>query len=197
MKQDTDVEMRAEYDFTNAARGRHAARFGTRQREELLRTAASRDVQTWISYSLLKVQALEAALFSYMVLTEEQTPEHASEEATAFFDRRDRQGLSGVVSRLRDRGVGDSELERRLRDVVNERNWLVHRGGFESQTVDPSSEQPLGLIARLQHISQEAEALKAQVDRFVRGHLADNGLSRHEIGQKADKTNALWLASAA
>jgi hypothetical protein len=197
MKKDAELEMRAEYDFTKAAPGRHAPRFGAREREDLITDAASRDVRTWLSYSLLHVQALEAALFSYLFLAEERTPEDANEEATALFEGRSEDGLSGLLNRLRNRGCGDSEFERRLRLVIAERNWLVHRGGLESQHADSSSGPPLALITRLQHIAREAEALKDQFEGFVQGCLADNGLSRSEIGQKADEATALWLASAA
>lgn len=83
MKKEGDSEMRDEYDFTHAVRAKHATRMTVRERGELLRRSAVQDVQTWISHALTEVQALEAAFFSYLVLTRDQPPEHAGALAAA------------------------------------------------------------------------------------------------------------------
>lgn len=69
MKADTDDEMRPEYDFSNAVRGKFAGWFTPEQREELLRRSAEGSARAWHNFALERVQALEAALFTRSVVT--------------------------------------------------------------------------------------------------------------------------------
>ena len=194
MKRNPESDMREEYDFSGGVRGRHAARMTAEDRADLSRSAAIQDLQTWIGHSLLQVQVFEAALFAYLVLTEHDSPKQAGEKAAQVFDIGGPHGLNLVIAGLRDRGLSE-ESEEKLRHLVDERNWLVHRSGYESQTVGPGSERGLSLLERLEGISEEARALKLQIEQLIEQYLVRNGLSKPEINTRTNETVGLWLAA--
>lgn len=195
MKKELEFEMRPEYDFSGGVRGRHAARFTGRERDELFRRAAVQDLQTWIAHALLQVQALEAALFTYLVLAQDDSPEQAGVKTTTLFDSGEARGLKHLMSELRDRGLPEGELDEKFWRVVNERNWLVHRSGYESQAALSVSQKTLLLLKRLEYMSDEAHALKVQIEHLVQHHLSIRGLSKQEIDKTTDETVGLWLAA--
>ena len=195
MKREADFEMRPEYDFSGGVRGRHAARFTAEERDELVRRASSQDVQTWTAYSLLQVQELEAALFTYLVLAEKRSPEQAGAEAVTLLNYKAPVGLGQVLSSLRSRGLVLDELDQRLTFVSRERNWLVHRSGVETQGALAVPEKAVDLLKRLRHLVEEASALTSQITSLVFQHLSDTGLSNHEIRAREDETRGLWLAA--
>jgi hypothetical protein len=196
MRGERDWEMRPEYDFSGGVRGRHAARMTEREKEELLRRAAVQDVQTWIGYALLQVQSLEAALFTFLVLAHDHSPEQAVAKAAALLDARGPDRLRQVVEDLRNRGLADEELDARFRRVVDERNWLVHRSGYEGQAPLAAAEKTRLLLRRLERISDEARALRTEIDALIEQHLAQGGLSPNEIDRRTGETKDLWLAAA-
>lgn len=194
MRKEGDSEMRDEYDFTNAVRAKHAARMTVRERGELLRRSAVQDVQTWISHALTEVQALEAAFFSYLVLTRNQPPEHAGALAAAALG--DREPGMGSESAGPDAfGLPGAELEERWSRLSGERQWLVHRSGIEGQDALSHHERIDALRGRLARIADDAAAVKAQMEEIIRRHLSRTGLSKQEIDAKTGETKQLWLAA--
>lgn len=187
MKREADFEMRPEYDFSAGRRGRHAALFAPAEREELVRQAAIRDAQNWTAMALLRVQELEAALFAYLVLAEKRSTEEA--EAVAL------RGIGSMLSSIRGRGLLPEALNERLTLVWKERNWLVHRSGFESQASLSAPEKAPELLDRLEALATQASALKSEIEALVAQHLAADGYSTQEITAKTDETLGRWLAA--
>ena len=189
MKREADFEMRPEYDFSGGARGRHAARFAREERDELVRRAAIQDAQIWTASALLRLQELEAALFAYLVLAENRSPEEAGCEAVKLL------GIGPMLSSLHSRGLLLGELDERLTFAANERNWLVHRSGLESRAALSGPGKALDHLDRLEVLAAEASAVKSQIDALVAQHLTAGGYSTQEISAKTDEALGRWLAA--
>ena len=194
MKREGDAEMRDEYDFSSAVRGRHAGRLTVRERGELLQRSAVQDVETWISHALIEVQRLEAALFSYFVLTRNRPPEQAGALAASLLDDDGSASIS-FEDELRVLSLPDGEFEVKLSRVVAERAWLVHRSGLETQLARSDREKTAVLLGRLERIMNDAAAIRAQLEEAVQEHLARTGLSKEEIEEKTGEAKELWLAA--
>jgi hypothetical protein len=175
--------MREEYDFSGGVRGRHAARFTADERSDLFRRAAVEDVQTWMMIALYEVQALEAALFTLLLLAENRPPARALAEAAALVDRE------------APRSLGE-DLDLRLAFVAKERNWLVRRAGFASHAVLAHAEKAPALLARLQHLVAETRELRSHVDALVSQHLSSAGLSMDEVITRRDDAIGVWQDAA-
>lgn len=194
MKKVAEIEIRDEYDFSGGIRGRHAARFTPTEREDLLRQAAGQDLQTWTMLALYEVQALEAALFSLLVLAADRSPDEALVTAAALINGGEPRIFDEALSSTRCHGL--NEIGRRLASVAAERAWLVHRSGFVSHAALSDPEKATALVGRLQHIAAEARQLKARVDSLVAQHLSHAGLSEEEAITRRNDVIELWQAAA-
>ncbi len=125
MKNDND-DMRQEYDFSGAKRSRYAARLSDNERRELLHRSAALDAQYWLGHTLQRIQELEATLVACLTLALERSPDVAGREAAALLEGHEVSTLRRLMSTMKP-GL---DWESRLKKVVDERSWLIHKGGF-------------------------------------------------------------------
>jgi hypothetical protein len=182
--EDHEDEMPAEFDFSRAVRGAFADRWTPEEREAMMRDSAYGTVRAITRYSRERVQALEAALFSYLVLAGHETSQEAASHA------------GGLLQRFAGRSAANMPFEpaltARLRKLAAECEWL------ENQPPLPPYASPgsfTSRVDRLEAIHAEAKALQAAVDQLIQQHLARSGMSAQEIEQKAAETARLWLAA--
>lgn len=88
-----------------------------------------------------------------------------------------------------------AELEERWSRLLDDRQWLVHRSGIESQDALSHYERIDALRGRLARIADDAAAVKAQLEEIIQHHLSRTGLSKQEIDAKTGETKQLWLAA--
>ena len=186
--------MRDEYDFSSATRGRHAERLTAREGGELLLRSAVQDVQTWIVSALVEIQRLEAALFSYFVITHGRLPEQAGVLAAALLDDNGSATVSSV-DELHAVSSPGGEFELCFARVAPERAWLVHRSGVECRHARSDRQKTAMLLHRLERISDDASAVRAQMEEAVQEHLSRTGISKEEIDEKTGEATELWLAA--
>lgn len=195
MLKDTEIDMREEYSFAGGVRGRYAGRFTPHEREELIRRSALHDVQLWIARALLQVQSLEASLVAYLVLAWGESPEGASQKVPTLFDRSATSMLRRLLEDANEFGLSADEMQARFLQVRQERNWLVHRGSFQTHAVATQVTDLLPFIRRLEQLSAEASSLEQELNGMLEAHLARTGLSPREINRKADDVRTQWLAA--
>jgi hypothetical protein len=183
-----DDDMRPEYDFSNAVRGKFANWFTPEEREELLRRSIVGSARTWHRFALERVQALEAALFTRSVVTAPvpRVRNSASPPTQPFH------ALVRLVGEI-DRGVQLPDvLHQRLAKLAEECRWAAQQ---VEDGIEGTPAERLAYIERLERIGREAEALKSQVDGLVQRHLARSGMSAQEIERKTEETAKRWLAA--
>jgi hypothetical protein len=191
MRAEHDDEMLPEYDFSNGVRGKYAGRWNAEQREQLLREASLGSVQTVGGYALEQVQALEAALFTYLVLAGHESVQSATRRTAELLQADDPRPLSVLVAAEGGTEDLDETLVLRLKRLAGERDWLILPRN-ESYT-GPGSMRPV--LDRLEAIHAEAKELRTCVDRLIERHLLGDGMTKQEIERKTEETARLWLAA--
>jgi hypothetical protein len=194
MKKGAEIEMREEYDFSGGVRGRHAARFAADERDALFRTAAVQDLQTWTLLALYEVQALEAAVFTFLVLAGNRAPGDALVTSAALLDHAEARSLTDVLPGARY--VGLEDIGRRLTFVATERTWLVHRSGFVSHAALSDPDKVPALLDRLQRLVADAREVTARIESLVSRHLSETGLSEEEAITRRNDMVGLWQTAA-
>jgi hypothetical protein len=179
--------MLPEYDFSDAVRGAFAGRWTAEEREQILRDSIVCTARAWHQFALVRVQALEAALFTFGVVTTPAPRWGSASSSTPPFD-----ALVRLVGEI-DRGAHlPATLSHRLCDLAQECQWAAEHG--EEGAVGMPAER-LAHAARLEQLGREAEALKGEVDGLVQRHLARSGMSAQEIERTTEETARLWLAA--
>lgn len=198
MKKDSDTwEMRKQYDFSGGIRGKYASRFRQRGErwEDLFKPAAAHDAQTWLSYSLLRVQQLEGALVTYLSLAWQESPENAGKKAAALVEKTTGKMWIRLLTELQQEGLKQADFEKRLRDVLNERSWLVHRSGFETEAALSNPTDAVALVERFERLAEEAGSLREQIQRLLDQRLHKLGLSSKEIEKRREDVIQRWRAA--
>jgi hypothetical protein len=184
--------MLPEFDFSNGVRGAFANRWTPEEREAILRDSAYGSVRTMTQYAGEQVQALEAALFSYLVLAGNETSHQAANTAAGLLRHHTPSARPTMLECGNGSAGFDASLAERLRRLASEREWLLSQPPLQPYAGPGSFKH---IVERLHAIYNEARALKAQVDEFIENSLARSGLSEQEIERKTEETARLWLAA--
>jgi len=188
-----DKEMRPEYDFSGAVRAKYAARFSEKERSELLRRSAALDGHYWFGHTLKRIQELEAMVVAYLTLGLNRSPEAAGDEAAALLEGNDVASLTRLTSALAR--VGKHDLESRFRKVMNERSWLIHKGGFAVAPEQNDPEMIAAAVQRLESTAREADELTRGLRANLEERLNKAGLSSDEVRRRTDEVIHHWLAA--
>jgi hypothetical protein len=191
MRAEHDDEMRPEYDFSNGVRGKYAGRWTPEQREQLHRESSLASVRTVGGYALEQVQALEAALFTHLVLAGRQSVLSATRRTTELFQADGPGPLSEIVAGEDGAALLDEALVLRLKALAADRDWLV----LPREEVYTGPGSMLPVLDRLEAIYLEAKELRKIVDGVIERHLLGDGMTRQEIERKTEETARLWLAA--
>ena len=192
MSEDRDFEMRDEYDFSGGVRGRHAVRRTPGEREEVNRRAAAGTAQALLAHAFQEIAAVEAAIFTFLVLARDSSPEDAVRKAVTWLDGDPDQ----VAEHLRAHALADGHSEARFGHLATERYWLIHKCPDEMEASLAVPERTWSIVERLERIAEESQALKAHLQRLVEDHLAHGGLSRQDIERRTGETARLWRSAA-
>jgi hypothetical protein len=191
MRKDSD-DMRPEYDFSGAKRSKYAARLSDSQRQQLLHRSAALDAQYWLGHTLQRIQQLEATLVAYLTLALERSPDVASEEAAGLLDGQKVSILRRLISKMKPSGL---DWEDRFRKVMDERSWLIHKGGFALASEQNEPDTTARAVQRLAATAREATALGDRLRSNLEAHLGEAGITAEEVRKRTDEVIHRWLAA--
>jgi hypothetical protein len=191
MKAEYEDEMLPEYDFGSAVRGAFAGRWTPEQRDQILRDSAAGSTHAWREFALVRVQQLEAALFTVLVLGTGANLRRRVRPSTRPFDARPSHALPLLVRDLQRHDVFSGDMDRRLSRLAQECEWLLTA---DARTGNGPAEQRAH-VERLERIGREANALRDAADALIRHRLESSGLSVREIERRTEETARLWLAA--
>ncbi len=190
--------MRPEYDFSQAVRGKHAARFAVSPDEPppaWFRDAIRYDRQAWISEALRRSQELEAVLVAYLTLAFHLEPEAAGRDVSYLVEDPKREVLRRINEDLETRSLSLTvDLRNRIEDYLRERSWLVHRS-LHHQVDEESMTAAKRIPARLRKLSSDASALTEQLWELILARFVRSGMTQVEFEQQAESVIDQWLAA--
>ena len=149
-----------------------------------------------IGYALWQIQELEGALATYYVLVVLAEPGMGSEAGMALEEEesKKKKTLGQTIRQLRDANLLDTHLEANLRNLLKERNWLVHKSRAASRSAAHHDEAALALIARIDGMADQALALLRLVSAEIHQYVNGLGVSDEEISTKSIEILDQWHA---
>jgi len=189
-------DIRPEYDFSQAVRGKHTARFSVSPEEPppaWWRDAIRYDTQAWISEALRRSQQLEGLLVAYIALAFHLEPADAGRDVLSLLEDPEGETIRRMSVDLEARTLSPAgDLRHRLDRLFRERNWLIHRS--LQQRVEETKAAGR-FAARLQSLCSEAAAMTQQLRQLILARFARAGMTRNEFEQKAEVVIQQWLAA--
>lgn len=194
-----NTDLRPEYDFSKAIRGKHAARFSVSPEEPApawLRDAIRYDRQAWLSEALRRIQELEGLLVVYLVLAFHLEPSSAGKDVLHLLEDPEEEALRRLSADL----VGASgpspagDLRTGLDRLLKERLWLIHRS---LQQPEPDSDPKAAgrFTARLQKLASDAAVTTERLRQLILAKLMRTGMTQVEFEQRAESVIQQWLAA--
>ena len=188
----SDNDIRPEYDFSKAVRGKHVARFSVSRDQPppaWLRDAIRYDQQAWISEALRRSQELEALLVVYLALAFQLDPSDAGRNVLHLLEEPE----DGTLKRI-SKDLEASTLLPGLDLLFSERNWLVHRS-LHQQPQETDSGAAGKFTARIQKLSSDTAAMTDQLRQLILARFLRAGMTQVEFEEKAEAVIQQWLAA--
>lgn len=160
-----------------------------------LRVARSQlliQILTRVGYAVWQAAECEDTLAHYIVIRLRSAQGIGEEAGLALLEKAQSRTFGNLLHELRTAGILSSDHEERLSKLVDERNWLVHRAKRENRGVLNDIERVDPLIARIDHIADEALALHKSLAAEIEEFVVDSGVDRSVIDVEAARLAETW-----
>jgi hypothetical protein len=145
-----------------------------------------------VGFAIWQLQELETTVATYLVIRVHAQSGIGVERRDALFRAAEGRTFGSLLTELAKSGVIEKDLAVKLREVLEERNWLIHRGRRENRGMLANAKQYDSLVERLDALSDQSlellKSLAADVERYV----LDTGVSRDVIDAEADCLARSW-----
>lgn len=145
-----------------------------------------------VGFALWQIQELEGVCATYYVLVEEAELGMGEEAGNSLEEKARKKTFGTTIHKLVNAGLLAKEIEIRFKNLLSERNWLVHSSRASSRSAIHSDTDMAVLLERLNEISEEALALLKHVSALTEVHVKKYGISENQIKKKAKKILEQW-----
>jgi hypothetical protein len=150
------------------------------------------DVARQIGYAVWDLQELEWMLGRLWVLTRPDIRGAGPEVAAPVLERADKRTFGTAFRELIGAGLFDSDLAARLGEIVDERNWIVHRSRRDNRGIVNSRARCAAFLARLERAQEESAELRELVFALVTRETAAVGTQQDVVDRQADRLLQEW-----
>jgi hypothetical protein len=100
--------------------------------------------------------------------------------------------LGALLKELAKSGVIEERVSVDLHEILEERNWLVHRARRENRGVIASAELLSELLKRLESLANHSLVMQKSLAADLERYVLDSGVDRAVIEAEADRLARLW-----
>jgi hypothetical protein len=148
-----------------------------------------------IGFSVWQLQELESVAAQYLALRTELKPGMSASDADAAIAKALRNPFGQTLNKIAAAGLFEPALQSRLKVLLDERNWLVHRSRADNRSAVHSGAAAQALIARINTIAGESLILLREVGQLFETYVIDHGVSQGFIDKEAAVTLSQWHSS--
>jgi len=145
-----------------------------------------------IGFALWQLQELEGVCATYFVLLAEAKPGSRLAAGNRRGAKAKNRTIGTTLRKLRKRKLLDRRLATRLKAILQERNWLVHRSGADGRAAVHSDGNTTQLVARVDSVAEESLALLKEVCRRVERFAKKHGVAEEYTFRTASELLRQW-----
>lgn len=145
-----------------------------------------------VGYALWQLQVLEDVVAAHVVVRLRAARGVGAERGKEISAEVLRKPLGALIAELAKAGVVAHDLAARLKPLLDDRNWLVHRSRRESHGALSDNETYATLSTRLRQIADRALALSKDLGAELEEYVVESGVSRDFINQEAGRLARSW-----
>jgi uncharacterized protein YutE (UPF0331/DUF86 family) len=145
-----------------------------------------------IGFTLWQLQELEGVAATYLVLKTQAKPGMGLAEGTALVEKAQSGTFGTIVKKLLSASAIPAELEQHLRNLLRERNWLVHESRRDSRSAVHDDFAMHVLIERVDAMANEAEHFLHIIAKLAEAHIKVAGVTEEQIEAQAKRILKQW-----
>lgn len=134
-----------------------------------------------------QLQELEWGLANYLVLRLKDARGVGLQRGSELLSEASKRTFGTLLSDLSKAGVFEAALAERLKKILDDRNWLVHRSRRDHPNIITSRQDCEKLIARIEEITTEATTLLRMTAQLLEKHLLEHGVSSLYIERETQR----------
>lgn len=100
-----------------------------------------------------------------------------------------------TIRQMTKAGLLDTELQEEFKNLLKDRNWLVHKSRSESRSAIHNNASMQRVINRIDSIADAALVLLRKMGNLSDAHVKKHGVSEEFIAEKANEILEHWHTS--
>jgi hypothetical protein len=145
-----------------------------------------------IGFALWQIQELESVAAQYFVMLAEAKKGMGLEAGNILIEKAQKKTFGTTIRRLAKAGLLTADLDRRLNDLLSERNWLVHKSRAASRGAPYNDTIAAKLVDRLNAIAEQALALLKEIGQLVEQFAKKHGTTEEYINETSKRLLEEW-----
>lgn len=160
--------------------------------DELVRAKRLDLVTQRIGFALWQLQDLEGVAAHCFVLLAQATRGMGAEAGNTLMAKALARTFGATVSKLGEAGCLSPNLQKRLRHLLTERNWLVHNSRASSRAAVHGDVALTQVVERIDRISNDALSAMKVLGATVEAHVKKYGIKGAQIDEQAAEILQAW-----
>ncbi len=148
-----------------------------------------------VGYALWQLQELEGVTAQYFVLSAKAKKGMGLDAGNTLLDKAMKNTFGVTIKQMSKAGLLSAELQDRFDNLLNERNWLVHKSRADSRSAIHKREVMERVVKRIDAIADEGLFLLKKIGGLSDAHVKKHGLSEEYIAKTAKKILERWHTS--
>jgi hypothetical protein len=153
------------------------------------------EITQGVGFPLWQLQELERTTAQYFVLVAQARKGMGTTDGNALVKTAQSKTFGKTISELGKAGLLKPEIQERFDSLLKERNWLVHNSRASSRSAVNSDVAMQKLLARLESMAEESDALLKELRALAEMHAKHHGVSEQEITERTNHLLQEWQTS--
>lgn len=145
-----------------------------------------------VGFAVWQLQELETTAITFAVIRLRATRGMGEVAGRALLEKGERRTLGHVLQELRAQGLIAGPVDDDLRDVLNQRNWLVHRARRETRGVLTDDSRLSDLLVHLDTLADRAVSLQKMLAHEIETYVFSSGVDRETVEREAEEVARQW-----
>ena len=148
-----------------------------------------------VGFALWQLQELEGVTAQYFDVAAQSKKGIGLDAGNVLLDKAKKNTFGETIRQITKAGLLSAELQDVFKNLLRERNWLVHRSRAESRSAIHSDVAMQRVMNRLDSLAGEALILLRKMGALSDAHAKKHGVSEEYIAKKANEILEQWHTS--
>jgi hypothetical protein len=145
-----------------------------------------------VGFSLWQLQELETTVATYLVVRVHAHRGIGKVQGDSLLKQAEGRTLGALLKDLAKSGVIDDQLSIDLKEMLEQRNWLVHRACRENRGILSNAKHLTEMLDRLESLADRSLAIHKTLAADLERYVLHAGVDRAVIDREADRLTREW-----